>query len=304
MKKLHIIILALSGMLVISNCNGNENGNQPGAEKQSIATDVSAKKNTIKRYMVKSGIVKYKTTIKGKMMGSTIDGSGTEELYFRDWGALELKKNDSKQVTHINIFGQKKTEVEETHTIDKLDNGKSYSVDTKNKIIYVKRDPAIEMVKNFGDGDVADVSKKMLESMGGKKVGNEKVMGYNCEVWEIPGGKQWIYKGIPLKFEMTMMGITTTTVATEAKFDVNVPDKYFELPDYPIQEMEGFQSDEAYEADQKEMKKNAQQMKKMTFEEYKKMVKQSDPETFKNTSEEELKMGYEMMKKMAEQISK
>jgi len=302
MKKIKILSLIMIMSFVFTNCNGNEGTEKP-KDKQTLTTETGSK-NTIKRYMVSSGIVKYKTKISGKVMGSTVDGNGTEELYFKNWGALELKKTDQKQVTYINIFGQKKTEVTETHNIDKLDNGKSYSVDTKNKVIYVKRDPAIEMIKNFGDGDVGDASKKILESMGGKKIGNETFMGYDCEVWKIPGGKQWIYKGIPLKFEMTMMGITTTTVATEAKFDVNVPDKYFELPDYPIQEMEGFQSDEEYNADQKEMKKNAQQMKKMTFEEYKNMVKQSDPETFKNTSEEELKMGYEMMKKMAEQISK
>jgi hypothetical protein len=303
MKKIQILVLALFGFFIFSNCNGEKDSEQTANDKQSIATKVS-KKNTIKRYMVSSGIVKYKTKISGKMMGSTVDGNGIEELYFKDWGALELKKTDNKQVTHINIFGQKKTEVEETHTIDKLDNGKSYSVDTKNKIIYVKRDPAIEMIKNFGDGDIADAGIKMLESMGGKKIGKEKILGYDCDVWQIPGGKQWIYKGIPLKLEMNMMGITTTTVATEAKFNINVPDKYFSLPDYPVQQIEDFQSDEEYEAEQKEMKKNAEQIKKMSFEEYKNMVKQTDPETFKNTSEEELKMGYQMMKKMAEQISK
>ncbi len=275
--------------------------------KQNLANNTSAVKDNVepalKRYNVKSGIVKYKTDIKGKVMGSTIKGSGTEALYFKDWGAVELKKTDEKKTTHINIFGQKKTEVEETHTINKLDNGKSYSVDMKNKIIYVRRDPAMEMIKTFGNGDAAKTGEKMLESIGGKKTGQEKILGYTCDVWQIPGGKQWIYKGVPLKFQMTVMGITTTNEATEAKFDTTVPDTYFKLPDYPIQEMEGFKSDEAYEADKKEMRKNAAMLKKMSYDDYKKMLKEKEPEDYKNMTEEDIKMSYKLMQKMAQQMS-
>jgi hypothetical protein len=236
-------------------------------------------------------------------MGSTIDGSGTEDLYFKNWGDLELKKTDEKKTTHINIFGQKKTEVDEAHTINKLDNGKSYTVDMKNKIIYVQRDPAMEMMKTFGKGDVEKTGEKMLESMGGKKVGQEKILGYTCDVWEIPGGKQWIYKGIPLKLQMTVMGITTTNEATSAEFNKSVPDKYFKLPDYPIEEMPGYQSDEAYKNDKKDMKKGAEMMRKMSFEDYKALLKKNDPQSYKEMTDEEIKMSYNLMQKMAQQMT-
>jgi len=295
MKNLKILSLVIVFIFSYS-CKGNDKD----IDGNPLATKANSEKTRLKRYKVKSGIVKYKTTIKGKMMGSTVEGDGTEELYFKDWGAVELKKTDSKQVTHVNIFGHKKTEVNETHQINKLDNGKAYSVDVKNKIIYVRNDPAMEMIKNTNNGDVTEVSEKMLESIGGKKIGKEKVLGYNCDVWEVMGGKQWIYKGVPLKFEMSMMGITTTTTATDAKFNINVPDKYFQLPDYPVQEMQmmGGMSDE----DQEDMKKSAQMMKKMSFEEYKAMMKKQDPESFKNMSDKDLKMSYDLMQKMAEQM--
>jgi len=296
----HIIyILSFALSFTMLACQNTHTGNN-----QSLANNISkASKPSLKRYNVKSGMVKYVTKIHGKMMGSNISGSGTEELYFKDWGNLELKKKDEKKITHINIFGQKKTEVEETHTINKLDNGKSYMVDSKNKLIYLRRDPAMEMMKTFNNGNVVDPGKKMLESMGGKKVGKEKILGYTCDVWEIPGGKQWIYKGLPLKIVMTIMGVTSSTTAVSAKFNTNVADSHFKLPDYPIQKEEGYLNDKAYAKDQAEMRKGAEKMKNMSYEQYKQMLKKDDPEEYKNMSEKDIKMGYQLMKKMAQQMS-
>ena len=295
MKKLYLFLLVM--IVTVVACQ-NEKTTQ---KNQEIVGKLSLQENsTLKRYNVPSGIVRYDIKIAGKVMGSTIDGSGKEELYFKNWGALELKKTDSKQVTHINIFGQKKTEVSETHEINKLDNGKVYSVDMNNKVIYQRQDPAMEMIKSGNNGDVVSVGEQMLESIGGEKVGKETILGYSCDVWKIPGGKQWIYKGVPLKLEMKIMGITTTNTATEAKFDVNVPDKYFELPDYPVQEIQGMGGDFS-EADREEMHKSAQKIKNMSFEQYKQMIKEEDPESFKHMTEKDLKMSYQLMQKMAEQ---
>jgi hypothetical protein len=292
MKKITISFFALASILFLACSNSSGNDTQTANSKKT-------NEKTLKRYGVKSGIVKYKLTINGKIMGGEVSGSGTKELYFKNWGAKELVKEDSKQVTKINIFGQKKTDVSETHNIDKLDNGKSYSVDTKNKVIYVKDDPAMEMVKMFNNGDAEEVGKQLLESMGGKQIGKEKYKGYMCEVWEIPGGKQWIYKGVPLKLEMNLMGVHTIQEATEAKFDINVPEKYFELPNYPLQEMEtgyggGFTDD-----DKDEIKNNVRQIKKMSYEEYKKMLKENDPDAAQ-MSEEQIKASYNLMQKMAQ----
>jgi len=299
MKKLVFYVSLSLGMIMLSNCNNDKNAST--SDKQEIAGTIAKNDTKLKRYMTSSGIVKYTTKISGKMMGSTISGSGTEELYFKDWGNVELKKTDSKKVTKMNIFGQKKTDVVEEHTINKLDNGKSYSVDNKRKLIYLRRDAAMEMMKTFNDGDVVNPGEKMLESIGGKKIGKDNILGYSCDLWEIPGGKQWIYKGLPLKLQMTVMGITTTNVATSAKFDINVPDKYFELPDYPIQKEEGFQNDADYAKDKVEMKKNAKKMQNLSYEDYKKMVLKDDPEA-KNMSEKEMKQGYQMMQMMAKKI--
>ena len=291
-------IIYLLGLLLISSHYACQNGSSN--KLQTLSKNTAVSDNVVlKRYHVKSGIVKYKTRINGKVMGSTIEGTGTQELYFKNWGNTELKKSDEKKITHINIFGQKKTEVENTKTIDKLDNGKSYTVDEKNKVIYVRQDPAMNMMKNMKQEDVSDAGESMLKSLGGKKIGTGKVLGYTCDVWQIPGGKQWIYKGVPLKLEMTLMGITTTNEATEAKFNVSVPDKYFDLPDYPVQQMPGIENNMQQT---KDMKQGAEKIRKMSFKQYKEMLQKNDPEAFKNMSENDLKMSYKLMQKMAQQM--
>jgi hypothetical protein len=257
----------------------------------------------LKRYELKSAIVSYETTITGGLLGSKVSGQGTEHLYFKNWGDVELKEEQSSQTTKTNIFGIKKTETTETHTMAKLDNGKSYSVDFKREIITLRRDPAMELTKTFAEGDVNKTGKNMLEAMGGKIVGQESILGYTCDIWDGLGGKQWIYKGLPLKIEVSMMGITTTTVATKANFNINVSDKYFQLPDFPIEEMESYRNDEEYAADKAEMKKNAQKMKDMSYSEYKAMLIKDDPEAAE-MSEEEMKQSYQIFKAMMKKMSK
>ncbi len=289
MKKL-IIILSL--LIVTISCKGNEN-------KDSL--DVTDKQeNKLKRYEVKSGIVKYTSTISGKVMGSVITGSGTESLYFKDWGAVELVEEKSSQTTNTKFFGKKNTETTNTHTISKLDNGESYHVDFDKKQIFLRRDMAMDMTKAFHpNADAGDVGKNMLESMGGKIIGNEKFLGYDCEIWDVMGAKQWMYKGVVLKLEMTLMGITTVKIATSAKFNISVSDKYFKLPDYPIQKEEGFMNNEEFEDDMGDMDANMDKISKMSFEEWKKMaLADKEDEEMQNMSEKELRQTYDMIQKM------
>ncbi len=276
MKNLTTLLVLLFTM---SSCNGSE-------------------QDKLKRYHVKSGIVEYQTTISGKVMGSTISGSGTEKLYFKEWGAVELKENESNQTTAVKFFGKSSTETENTHSIVKLDNGKTYSVDFKNKKIYVNRDMAMDLTKAFyPDADASEAGKSMLESMGGKKTGNEKFMGYNCEVWELSGGKQWIYKGAMLKAEITLLGITTVTQATSANFDISVPDKYFQLPNFPMVETESFIDDDEFEESMEDTDAAMEKISEMSYEEWKKIALEED-EDLQSLNEDELRETFDMIQKM------
>jgi len=262
-----------------------------------------------KRYNVESGIVKYKTKISGKVMGSTISGKGESSLYFKNWGALELREEESTQTTKISILGQNKEDVVKEHTITKIDNGTVYTVDFKNKKINKMENIGMELMK---DTDVNKMGMKMLESMGGKKIGNEKYKGYDCEVWELNGSKQYFYKGIPLKSEISLMGITTVTEATSVKFDTKVSDDKFKLPDFEVVEVENMMNGESigkminseeFKDDMKEARENMEKMQKMSFKEWKEFAKKADPE-MKDMSDKELKETYDMIQKMSKMIIK
>lgn len=263
--------------------------------------------NQLKRNDLKSGEITYETTTSGKMMGSTISGSGTEKLYFKDWGAIELRETEATQTTEVKFFGKKDTETEVTHKILKLDNGKTYSVDFEKEIIFENRDMAMDMtMQHHPDGDAGAVGESMLESMGGKKTGTEYFLGYSCDVWEMPGGKQLIYKGAMLKADISLLGIRTITIATSARFNHNVAESNFELPNFPVQRLESLYSndfsDEDFEhsEDDEEMSQEAlEALSKMSFEEWKKLVLEDDEgDEMKNMSDEELRQMFDYIQKM------
>lgn len=288
MKKLSII---LSLFIVITSCKGNENKTSDTSGNKSAKQEKS-----LKRYDIKSGMITYKTIISGKVMGGTVSGSGTQSLYFKNWGALELSEEESDQTTTVVVFGNKNVQKTHSHIMNKLDNGESYHADFDKKQIYIGRDPMMDFMKQ-SNTDAGDAGKKMLESIGGKQLSNEKFMGYDCEVWSIMGGKQWLYKGVMLKIEMSVMGILTISEATSAKFDVSVADKYFELPDFPVQKEEGFMNNEDFQDDMEDMDANMDQLEKMSFEEWKKLAV-ADDEEMNQMSDEELHQTYDMIQKM------
>jgi len=290
MKKISLIIIVAILML---SCNNSESQN---SETASLISN--KEKNQLKRYDVKSGMIIYSTKTSGKVMGSVISGSGTEKLYFKDWGALELLEEESTSTTKMKMFGKKSTETENVHTIAKLDNGESYHVDFKKKEIYAGRDMAMDMIKVFHPtSDAGKTGKGMADSMGGKVIGNESFLGYDCEIYDLMGSKQWIYKGVTLKMEVTLMGITTTKTATSAKFDISVADSYFELPDFPIIKQEGFMNNEEFDMEMEDYSDEIEQLKKMSYEEWKEIATKEDEE-LKNMSDKELRETYDMMQSM------
>ena len=292
MKKL-ILILSILSAFVFTNCKDK---NEETAVNQVINTS-SNEQQKLKRYEVKSGEIEYSIKTSGTMMGGTVTGNGTEKLLFKEWGALEIVEEKSTTTTKINVFGHQKNEISKVHTLNKLDNGDSYSVDFDAKIIYKNKDMGMEMTKMFQPNkDAGKVGKNMLEGIGGKKVGNETFLGYDCEIWETMGTKQWIYKGVTLKLEANVMGITTSKEAKSVKFNISIPDSKFNLPDFPISKIDDFMGGKGFEGSNEDSDQYIDAMKNMTFEQWKEEVK-NDPE-IQQMTEEELKEAYQMIQKM------
>ena len=189
-----------------------------------------------KRYEIKSGIVIYNIEGGGSMLGFSTKTTGTEKLYFTDWGNLELREVNEK-----NVAAGQTTVV---HNITKIDHGTVYSVDNEEKII-LKQDIAMFKEMDKQGKNMSTIGKDMMKQMGGKKTGTGKVLGYPCEIWEVLGTKTWIYKGVPLKTEANIMGFKHLQIATSAKFDVSIPKSKFALPNYPVKTLE--QLEQMYE---------------------------------------------------------
>lgn len=167
----------------------------------------------------------------------------------------------------------------------------------------MRRDFAMESIKEYNNGDAHQTGKNMLEAIGGQKTGEEVFMNYNCEVWTAMGTKMWIYKGLPLKAESSIMGMKTIKIATSIKLNTKVLDSYFKLPDFPIVEPYSSTNDKEDEEDKIEMKANTKAMENMTYEEYKTMVIKEDSEA-KEISEQEMRQGYSLFKFIIKQANK
>lgn len=127
MKKLGLIISMVSALVV-------------GAQADS------------KRYEIESGKIEYTTTTTGNVMGIATTDKGVSKLLFKEYGNLEINKENSTTTT----MGQTTT----NHQTMKIEDGKLYSVDFKHKKIllmdtnaswtkskygqYGKRDDAID----------------------------------------------------------------------------------------------------------------------------------------------------------------
>jgi len=183
----------------------------------------SNSKPFIKKYDIKSGIVEYEVKGSGNIMGLTTKTVGTKRVIFLDYGSHEIIEKKSVEKKDING----KSQVVKTHTLVYNKDAVIYKTDFTNKVIKRMKNPAIAMM--LGSNPI-----KMIENLGGKKIGTDKVLGYKCDIWSIMGSKQCIYKGVALRVETDIMGIKNVEVATKADFNVNIDKHDFKLPNFPI----------------------------------------------------------------------
>jgi hypothetical protein len=209
MKKLHLYLLLFVSFALVS-----------FSSKISENLENKDPVSKVKRYGIEQACIE--SEIKSQFQ------TGTEALYFDDWGAREAKYTTMK----IKVPGM----TQETHTATFLEGTSIYTVDLDNNTGTVAENP---MLKELEGKNMQEVGDQMMIKMGGKKVGTEKFLGKMCEVWEYSnlGTKSLVWKGIPLKTETNMMGQKMTITATKLEFSydkkkLNRPDiKYNEAGD-------------------------------------------------------------------------
>ena len=222
MEKLRYLFLIL---IMIFSCSSAE-------EKNTLNSN-------LKRYLIESGEVHYTIKIEGNVLigTGTIEGVGTRDVYFKNWGSLELNKENIKQTTTVSFNGQTTTEADETRAMNKLDGLYKYSVNFDENKIIKQKDFVLEAIKNSSNYDPIKLGEQLMLQSGGTKLPNEVYKGYDCEVWSVFGVKLWGYKGITLKTETSVAGVKTVIEATDIRLDVAIDDNKLKLPDMPIEEL-------------------------------------------------------------------
>ena len=180
----------------------------------SLIISITISAQDFKRYEFKSGKVIYTST--GSM-------TGNETMYFDNYGMLELKETKAT----LEMMGIK--QVTDTKTIM---NGKwVYTIDNNSGEANKVENPLYSM---FPKGtDLEKVGEEMMKNMGGKKIGTETLLGKDCDIWEIKKlmSKVWVWKSIPIKSEVNMMGMNITQLATSVEVNINVSANKFKIPE-------------------------------------------------------------------------
>ena len=197
MKKLLIVLIALLSLSLILNAQD------------------------YKRYKFESGKVVY------KLSGAQ---SGTETLYFDDYGRKEVRFTEAE----MDMMGIKQKM--STQTI--LEGKYIYSIDKTANTATKMENPMFDMFSD--EDDLEKIGEDIMKKMGGKKVGNETVKGKDCDVWEVPkiGGKIWVWESIGIKTVVNMMGINITQELESLETDIDVSPDLFKIPEgIEIQDM-------------------------------------------------------------------
>jgi hypothetical protein len=165
---------------------------------------------TIAPSVVNSGKKPSEGCIKSKIIGNMGDMTKINGRETHCWRGTKEVRIQYQKVTTMGM-----TQVTHTATYtDFSEGGTIYVVD-------LSTDPPTgtrtenPVIKSLQEEDLNEVGKKMMEAWGGKIIGKGKVLGKECDIWEISdmGTKTWIWNWIPLK-TVTSMGMIITTEAT------------------------------------------------------------------------------------------
>jgi hypothetical protein len=225
LQTIKLMILATLALLLTS-CGGGGTNTNADSKMEDVAKEIAG---------LKTFIIEYKTTVNTPQMIST--------SIMTQW----IDNENDRHAIHTESENEYMGRKEKQHSLMIMKDGWSYMIDLTNKSGFKSKDmesdeDPTEMFKS--DDDVT--FRQMIESEGGKILGNEKFLGRDCIVVEISEEdesgetgltKMWYYKGIPLK----MTNAYYTMEALKFEENASIPADRFEVPaDINISEMPAF----------------------------------------------------------------
>ena len=170
--------------------------------------------NDLRYYKAKSGIIEY------KLSGNT---KGKETLYFDDHGRMEARYTEAE----TSMLGMTSKQNSLTIRVDTI----LYSIDLNEMTgtkMTVSFDPS--KMSKAEQKEWEEWGKEMMEDLGFEKVGEGKILGKNCEIWEGMGTKVWVWESLTLKSEVSLMG-EWINEATDINLNVKVDKDKFKIPE-------------------------------------------------------------------------
>lgn len=169
---------------------------------------------SVKKYELKSGIIKNVSNALGQEIET--------QIFFDDYGALETTK------TRTEIPGKGVVEIT---TISR--DGKVYMINPMMK-------PSVQEIDMKMDGNVnylnlTDAAKEKfkIEDLGTEMIGERECTKYS-QIVDQSGIKAkatiWVWKGIPIKTSIKIMGMEMTTEAVEIQENAYILPITFEVP--------------------------------------------------------------------------
>lgn len=165
-------------------------------------------------YKARSGIIEYKLT------GNS---TGSETWYFDDHGKREAHYKNAT----TKVMGMTTEEKTLSLRIDSV----LYEIDLNEKTgtrTVIPFDPSELTDEEIREWEA--LGKQMMEDMGFEKVGKEKILGYDCEIWEGMGTKMWIWDGLSLKSEVNILG-QWVSEATKVETNTKISGDKFRIPE-------------------------------------------------------------------------
>ncbi len=212
--------------------------------------------STFKSFNIRSAMIVYDIKGDGNLTDNThLSVNGRSTLLFESWGARKLYKEKYIESTT--------GAVENTKTIRTLyleDHGKVHRVDFEKQKIETNEDAITKISITNGENLYQKAVEEMIKK--GKRVGDSSVLGYPCEEWIFKGKKRCYTRGVPIKEESTVSGIPVIKIAISIRFDINISNDSFALPEFNLDKKEGF----LMETRKETLDKNIPEIKKATDE--------------------------------------
>ncbi|WP_198305626.1 hypothetical protein [Arcobacter vandammei] len=196
------------------------------------ATSIFASQN--RAYDVKSAIIEYAIVAESQNNKEYIKGSS--KMYFKDFGDLEI--------TDTTMIQKVFDEEEKERNIVKISKDTMFNVDFDEEIIYSSK------VASDENGSSRFVlNKENLEKMGASWVGNETILGYKCDIWQLGDDRIWTYNAVPLRQISKSSSGMQMQEAKIANFNIDIKDDKFKLPNFPIKQIDEMFINEEGEGD-------------------------------------------------------